>query len=55
MGYKAEIGMTCVTVIGVVHMLINGDGTVLTACIAAISALAGVSIGAELQKKVSTE
>ena len=43
--------MGCITVLGVVQLVLYGDGSVLMACVSAISALAGVSVGAALVKK----
>jgi len=48
---KEIVAMFCITAIGIVQLVIYGDGSVLTACVAAISALAGVSLGKEISKK----
>ena len=43
--------MGCITALGIAQLTLYGDGSVLMACVAAISALAGVSVGAALAKK----
>jgi len=43
--------MGCITVLGVVQLVMYGDGSVLMACVSAIAALAGVTVGSELAKK----
>lgn len=52
---KAIVGMVCVTALAGINMIINGDGSTLAAAIAAISGLAGVSIGVEVAQKVTKE
>jgi len=48
---KALIGMVCVTILGAIHLWLYGDGSTLTGCVTAISALAGVEAGSRLTKK----
>jgi len=48
---KSIVAMICITAIGIVKMVIDGDGSVLTASITAIAALAGVEIGREVSKR----
>jgi len=48
---KEVVAMGCITVLGAIQLIVYGDGAVLTACVAAISTLAGVSMGSEIQKK----
>jgi len=43
--------MGCITALGAIQLALYGDGSVLMACVAAISALAGVSVGSELAKR----
>jgi len=43
--YKEYFAMGCSTVLGIVQLTLYGDGSVLMACVSAISALAGVSVG----------
>ena len=48
---KEMFAMGCITILGVVQLIVYGDGSVLMACVTAISALAGVSMGAALTKR----
>ena len=48
---KEMVAMVCITALGITQLVMYGDGTTLTAAITAIAAIAGVSLGAELQKK----
>lgn len=48
---KEMVAMVCITAIGITQLIMYGDGSVLMGCVVAIAALAGVSIGSELQKK----
>lgn len=48
---KAAIGMVCITALGVAKLVIDGDGSVLVACVIAIAALAGVEAGMKFGKK----
>jgi len=48
---KEMVAMGCITVLGVVQLYLYGDGSVLMACVSAIAALAGVTIGSEISKK----
>jgi len=42
--------MGCITVLGAIQLWKYGDGTTLTACVTAIAALAGVSLGSAVAK-----
>jgi len=48
---KEMFAMSCITALGVAQLILYGDGSVLMACVSAIAALAGVSVGSELAKK----
>jgi len=48
---KAFVGMLCVTTLGLVHLILYGDGSTIMACVTAISALAGVEVGKEISRK----
>jgi len=48
---KQMFAMGCITALGVVQLYLYGDGSVLMACVTAIAALAGVSVGSEIAKK----
>jgi hypothetical protein len=48
---KEMFAMGCITALGIVQLALYGDGSVLMACVTAIAALAGVSVGSELSKK----
>ena len=48
---KEMFAMGCITALGIVQLALYGDGSVLMACVTAIAALAGVSVGSELAKK----
>lgn len=48
---KALAAMGCITALGLVHLILYGDGSTLMACVSAISALAGVQMGSEMSKK----
>jgi hypothetical protein len=43
--------MGCITALGIVQLVLYGDGSTLMACVTAIAALAGVSVGASLTTK----
>ena len=47
---KSMVAMVCITALGIGKMLVDGDGSVLTACVAAIGTLAGVEIGRQVTK-----
>jgi hypothetical protein len=53
MELKSIVAMVCVTVLGLVHLILYGDGSTLMACVTAIAALAGVQLGSEIQQKKS--
>ena len=48
---KTMFAMGCITVLGAIQLVLYEDGSVLMACVAAISALAGVQVGSALTKK----
>lgn len=48
---KIMFGMGCITALGIVQLIMYGDGSIIIACVTAISALAGVQVGATLTKK----
>ena len=48
---KEMFAMGCITLLGIVQLALYGDGSVLMACVTAIAALAGVSVGASLTTK----
>lgn len=43
--------MGCITALGIAQLVLYGDGSVLMACVSAISALAGVQVGSALAEK----
>ena len=47
---KTLIGMLCITALGVTHLIVVGDGTILAAAITAVSGLAGATVGFEIGK-----
>jgi hypothetical protein len=53
--YKEYFAMGCITVLGIVQLVLYGDGSVLMACVTAISALAGVSVGERIATKREAE
>lgn len=48
---KSIVAMICITALGIVQLVMYGDGGVLTGAITAISALAGVEVGSRIAKK----
>lgn len=48
---KTVAAMICITVLGAIQLVQYGDGSTLMACVASISALAGVQVGSALAKK----
>jgi len=48
---KVLFAMGCITILGVVQLIMYGDGSTLMACVSAIAALGGVEVGKTLAKK----
>lgn len=48
---RTMFAMGCITALGCIQLALYGDGSVLMACVSAISALAGVHVGVAITKK----